>query len=223
MAKKILIVEDEKELSKIMKDYFSHEGYEVYQAYDGDEALKIYNETLVDLITLDIMLPKISGYEVLKIIRSSSNVPIIMISALDSDENIIKGYENYVDDYITKPFNPRILLLKVNNLFKKLSDNQKTEYVKGNIRLNFQTHTVTKDLETLNLSKTEFDILALLIKHENEVCSRVFILDEVWGLNSFVEDRIIDTYIKKLRKELKPYNYIKTIFKSGYMFSLEDE
>ncbi len=222
--KKILIVEDEKEISKITKAYFEKAGFEVYQAFDGEEALSIFKDEDFDLITLDIMLPKLNGFEVLKIIRSSSLVPVIIITALDDEDNILKGYELKVDDYVPKPFNPKVLVAKALNLLTRLDKiNETLVYQKGALTLDFETHNVKKDDTWLNLSKTEFDLLTLLIKQEDRSCSRDMLLDEIWGLDSFVDNRIVDTYIKNLRKALNPYNYIKTIYKSGYMFSLKDE
>jgi len=222
--KKILIVEDEKEISKITKAYFEKAGFEVFQAFDGQEALDIFKDEHFDLITLDIMLPKLNGFEVLKIIRSSSLIPVIIITALDDEDNILKGYELKVDDYVPKPFNPKVLVAKALNLLNRLENiSQTISYTKGALELDFEKHTIKKDNEWLNLSKTEFDLLSLLIKQEDRACSRDMLLDEIWGLDSFVDNRIVDTYIKNLRKELAPYNYIKTIYKSGYMFSLKDE
>lgn len=222
--KKVLIVEDEREISKITRAYFEKSGYEVFQAFDGEEALEVFKSEDFDLITLDIMLPKVNGFEVLKIIRSSSLVPVIIITALDDEENILKGYELKVDDYVPKPFNPKVLVAKANNLLNRLNNlSTTTIYEKGNLELNFETHTIKKDGKELPLSKTEFDLLSLLIKHEDRVCTRDMLLDEIWGLSSYVDNRIVDTYVKNLRKELKPYNYIRTIYKSGYMFTLKNE
>jgi len=222
--KKVLIVEDEKEISRITRAYFEKNGYEVYQAFDGQEALDIFKDGDFDLITLDIMLPKINGFEALKIIRSSSLIPVIIITALDDEENILKGYELKVDDYVPKPFNPKVLVAKANNLLNRLQNlSTTTEYKKGSLVLNFEKHTIYKDQKELNLSKTEFDLLTLLIKHEDRACTRDMLLDEIWGLSTYVDNRIVDTYIKNLRKELKPYNYIHTIYKSGYMFSIKED
>lgn len=223
MNKKVLIVEDEYEISKITKAYFEKAGYEVFQAFTGEEALNVFQAEDFDLVTLDIMLPKLNGFEVLKIIRSSSLVPVIIITALDDEENILKGYELKVDDYMPKPFNPKVLVAKANNLLNRLSNlSTTTKYQKGALELNFEKHTVYKDNEEILLSKTEFDLLALLIKLEDRVCSRDLILDEIWGQATYVDNRIVDTYVKNLRKMIKPYNYIKTIYKSGYMFSLKE-
>lgn len=223
MAKNVLIVEDEEEISRITKAYFKKAGFEVFQAFDGEQAIDLFKNEHFDLITLDIMLPKLDGFEVLKIIRSSSLVPVIIISALDDEANIIKGYDLKVDDYMPKPFNPKILVAKALNLLNRLENAQETiGYSKGALTLDFEKHTIKKDNEWLNLSKTEFDLLVFLIKHEDRACSREMLLDEIWGLDSYVDSRIVDTYIKTLRKELKPYDYIKTIYKAGYMFSLKD-
>ena len=223
-AKKILIVEDDKELSKISRDYFEASGFEVYQAYDGEEALKIIKDIEIDLITLDIMLPKLDGFEVLKIIRSSTFVPVIIVSAINDESNMLKGYNLKVDDFISKPYKPRVLVAKAINLLERVNKtNELTKYTKGALELDFEQHTIKKDNQTLELSKTEFDLLSMLIRHENQVCTRSMLLDEIWGLSSYVDDRIVDTYVKNLRKALKPYNYIKTIFKSGYMFTLEND
>lgn len=222
--KKVLVVEDEREISKITKAYFEKAGFEVYQAFDGQEALDIFRDIDFDLITLDIMLPKLNGFEVLKIIRSSSLVPVIIITALDDEDNILKGYELKVDDYVPKPFNPKVLVAKALNLLNRLDKISETvTYTKGGLTLDFESHKVKKNDTWLNLSKTEFDLLALLIKQEDRTCSRDMLLDEIWGLDSFVDNRIVDTYVKNLRKEISPYNYIKTIYKSGYMFTLKDE
>ncbi len=224
MAKSVLIVEDEEEISRITKAYFKKAGFEVFQAFDGESALDLFKNEHFDLITLDIMIPKLNGFEVLKIIRSSSLVPVIIISALDDEANMIKAYDLKVDDYMPKPFNPKILVAKALNLLNRLDMAEDTiGYTKGELTLDFEKHTVKNGDTWLNLSKTEFDLLVFLIKHEDRACSREMLLDEIWGLDSYVDSRIVDTYIKTLRKELKPLDYIKTIYKAGYMFTLKND
>lgn len=224
MAKSVLIVEDEEEISRITKAYFKKAGFEVFQAFDGEAALDLFKNEHFDLITLDIMIPKLNGFEVLKIIRSSSLVPVIIISALDDEANMIKAYDLKVDDYMPKPFNPKILVAKALNLLNRLDKAEDTiGYTKGELTLDFEKHTVKNGDTWLNLSKTEFDLLVFLIKHEDRACSREMLLDEIWGLDSYVDSRIVDTYIKTLRKELKPLDYIKTIYKAGYMFTLKND
>ncbi len=222
---KILIVEDEPTVSRIVKSYFEKEGYEVFTVADGNEAIKIFTELKFDLICLDIMLPGINGFEILKIIRSSSSIPVIMMTALQDEESILKGYDLKVDDYITKPFNPKILVAKAKNLLVRANNqNQlKQDFTVENIRIVYSKRMVYVDDRLLDLSKTEFDLLLLLINNRENVCSREFILDEIWGLKSYVDDRIVDTYIKNLRKQIKPYEYIKTVFGIGYRFSVKDE
>lgn len=224
MPYKILIAEDEPTILRVIKAYFEKSGYEVYQAVDGVEALKIYQETSPDLLILDIMMPNLDGFEVTKRIRSDSDIPIIIMTALGEEQDMLKGYSYNVDDYIVKPFSPKVLVAKVGNLLSRVKDpsNLKKEYKIGAITINYAGSQVTVDDKSLNLSKTEFQLLSFLIKNQNKACSRELLLDEVWGMDVYVDDRIIDTYIKNLRKELKPYNYIKTVFGIGYKFSIED-
>lgn len=224
MPYKILIAEDEPTILRVIKAYFEKSGYEVYQAVDGVEALKIYQETSPDLLILDIMMPNLDGFEVTKRIRSDSDIPIIIMTALGEEQDMLKGYSYNVDDYIVKPFSPKVLVAKVGNLLSRVKDpsNLKKEYKIGTITINYAGSQVTVDDKSLNLSKTEFQLLSFLIKNQNKACSRELLLDEVWGMDVYVDDRIIDTYIKNLRKELKPYNYIKTVFGIGYKFSIED-
>ena len=220
----ILIVEDEINILRILHNYFTKANYEVFDALDGEEALNIFSNTKLDLIILDIMLPKINGFEVAKRIRSSSNIPIIVMTALGEEEDMIKGYNLKIDDYVVKPLKPKILVMKVNNLLDRLNnpDKMKKIYTIKNISLDFGTNKAYLDNNDLNLSRTEFKLFSFLIENKNQACSRNMLLDEIWGLDVYVDNRIVDTYIKKLRKLLKPYNYIKTIFGIGYMFSEEE-
>ena len=165
------------------------------------------------------------GFEVTKIIRASSDVPIIIMTALQSEEDILKGYSLHVDDYITKPFNPKVLVAKVNNLMMRIDkeNSLKMEYKIGELSFDFINSSVTFEGKPLELTKTEFKMLAFLAKNNNKVCSRELLLDEVWGLEVYVDDRIVDAYIKKLRKIIAPKKYIKTVFGTGYRFSIEEK
>jgi two-component system response regulator VanR len=165
------------------------------------------------------------GFEVTKIIRASSDVPIIIMTALQSEEDILKGYSLHVDDYITKPFNPKVLVAKVNNLMMRMDkeNSLKMEYKIGELSFDFINSSVTFEGKPLELTKTEFKMLAFLAKNNNKVCSRELLLDEVWGLEVYVDDRIVDAYIKKLRKIIAPKKYIKTVFGTGYRFSIEEK
>ena len=174
-------------------------------------------------------MPNVNGWDVAKTIRETSNVPIIMMSALSEEEDILKGYSLKVDDYITKPFNPKILVAKVRNLLERLQDQDYSNQTSGDIEVNgiklsLDTHKAFIDDEEVMLTKTEFDLLKYFIQHQGKICSRNLLLDEVWGIDVYVEDRIVDTYVKKLRKYLGPKAfYIKTIFGVGYRFEAIDE
>ena len=225
----VLIIEDEPTINRIVSNYFMKENFRVLSALDGFKGLQLFSNNRVDLVCLDIMMPNVNGWDVAKTIRETSNVPIIMMSALSEEEDILKGYSLKVDDYITKPFNPKILVAKVRNLLERINDpsmNIKTSGVLSisNIKMDLDTHRVYIDEEEVNLSKTEFDLLKFFLEHQGKICSRNLLLDEVWGIDVYVEDRIVDTYVKKLRKYLgSNAHFIKTVFGVGYRFEAIDD
>ena len=223
--KNILLAEDEPTILRLVRTYFERDGYTVFTATNGEEAIKIFKEVKVDLVCLDVMMPILDGFEVTKIIRATSEVPIIIMTALQEEEDILKGYSLHIDDYITKPFNPKVLLAKVNNLMMRLNkeNSLKMEYKIGELSFDFINSEVMLEGKQLDLTKTEFKMLAFLAKNNNKVCSRELLLDEVWGLEVYVDDRIVDAYIKKLRKIIAPKKYIKTIFGVGYRFSVDEK
>lgn len=223
--KNILLAEDEPTILRLVRTYFERDGYTVYTATNGEEAIKIFQEVKIDLVCLDVMMPIMDGFEVTKIIRATSEVPIIIMTALQSEEDILKGYSLHIDDYITKPFNPKVLLAKVNNLMMRLSkeNSLKMEYKIGELSFDFINNIVSLEGKQLELTKTEFKMLAFLAKNNNNVCSRELLLDEVWGLEVYVDDRIVDAYIKKLRKIIAPRKYIKTVFGVGYRFDVDEK
>lgn len=223
--KNILLAEDEPTILRLVRTYFERDGYTVFTATNGAEAIKIFKEVKIDLVCLDVMMPILDGFEVTKIIRATSEVPIIIMTALQEEEDILKGYSLHIDDYITKPFNPKVLLAKVNNLMMRLSkeNSLKMEYKIGELSFDFINSQVILEGNTLDLTKTEFKMLAFLAKNNNKVCSRELLLDEVWGMEVYVDDRIVDAYIKKLRKIIAPKKYIKTIFGVGYRFSVDEK
>lgn len=225
----ILIIEDEPTINRIVSNYFSREKYRVFSALDGFKGLQLFSKNKIDLVCLDIMMPNINGWDVAKTIRETSNVPIIMMSALSEEEDILKGYSLKVDDYITKPFNPKILVAKVKNLLERIANQDQSIQTSGiieieGIKMNLDTHKAYIDNIEVDLSKTEFDLLEYFLKHEGKICSRNLLLDEVWGIDVYVEDRIVDTYVKKLRKYLgQKSHYIKTVFGVGYRFEILDD
>ena len=219
----ILIAEDEESILRLLKTYFENEGYQVYDASNGQIAIDIFRQAKIDLVCMDIMMPKLTGFEVAKMIRSSSNVPIILLTALDSEKDILKGYSLLIDDYITKPFNPRVLVAKAKNLLLRSQEDLSVtkEYTIGDLRFDFVNNEVWLENRKLQLTIKEFELLNFLVRNKDMVCSREMIIDEIWGLDKSVDNRVIDTYIKKIRKELLPRKYLKTIFKKGYQFNLE--
>lgn len=223
-SKTILLAEDEPSIARVVKTYFEHDGYNVYHAANGEEALNLFKEVNFDLLVLDIMMPKVDGFEVIKVIRASSDVPIIVMTALQSEEDMLKGYSLHIDDYVTKPFNPKILVAKVNNLLMRIKQQNSImmEYKIGELSFDFINNEVKINEKVLDLTKTEFKMLAFLAKNNNKVCSRDLLLDEVWGVDVYVDDRIIDAYIKKLRKIIAPKKYIKTVFGTGYRFTIDE-
>lgn len=224
MKKTVLVVEDEKTINRVLSSYFKSNNFEVISKFDGHEGLRAFNTNDIDIICLDIMMPKTNGWDVAAEIRKTSNIPIIMMSALSEDEDILKGYSLDVDDYITKPFNPQILVAKVDALLDRLDNKAKQNanvLVAPGVKVEVNNRRVFIDNVEIKLTKTEFDLLVYLLLHEGTIFSRNHLLDEVWGMDVYVEDRIVDTYIKKLRKHLGPYSsYIKTIFGVGYRFEI---
>ncbi len=226
MNKTILVVEDEPTIQSVVSKYFKAEGFNVITADDGFIALEKFNSNAIDLICLDIMMPNIDGWTVTETIRESSDIPIIIMTALSSEEDILKGYSYKIDDYITKPFNPKILVAKAKSLLHRISTSNIEGTVSdvlnmGPVELNTITFLVKIGGKTVDISRTEFDLLKFVINNHGEVCTREKILEEVWG-KSGVETRIVDTYIKKLRKILGRHSkVIKTVFGLGYRFEVD--
>lgn len=228
-AKTILVVEDEPTIQNVVKKYFESEGFNVITANDGFAALEQFNSNHIDLICLDIMMPNIDGWTVTETIRETSDVPIIIMTALSSEENVLKGYEYRIDDYITKPFNPKILVAKSKSLLNRIgipTPNERkhtSSLVIGPLDLNTNNMIFKVDGRIVELSKTEFDLIHFFMDHQQQICSRDLILSSVWG-DAAVETRIVDTYIKKIRKLLGPHaKMISTVFGSGYRFEASDE
>lgn len=221
--KKILIIEDEKNMRKIIKDYLIRENYEIIEAEDGEEGLNKFFDNNIDLVILDIMLPKIDGWSVCKEIRNKNKeIYIIMLTARDKENDEIFGFELGADEYITKPFSPRVLVAKINRIFKKdmeLKKDNKLEIDK--LLIDKDAHRVYYNESLLNLSPKEYELLLYLAENKNIVLSREKILNNIWGYDFFGDIRTVDTHIKKLRKKLNN-NYIETVRGYGYMFSFKE-
>lgn len=216
MKRKILIIEDEKPLAQVLEDTFSQEGFEIIKAFDGENGVdKFYNEK-PNLILLDINLPKKLGWEVCKEIRETSNIPIIMMTARDSDSDEYNGLSIGADDYITKPFNLKILLLKVKKLLK-LDDNNIYKF--ENFSFDIKKGEITINGENSELTRREIQFLEYMIKNKGIIFSRDYLLNEIWGFDFEGDDRVVDTLVKRIRKKLGDYSFLlKTIRGMGYSF-----
>lgn len=226
--KTVLIIEDELSLQNILAAYFRKNEYEVFTASNGLEGLELFRQNNVDIICSDIMMPIIDGWEVVKSIRQHSNIPIILMTALDSERDQLKGFNLYVDDYVTKPFSPSILIAKADSILRRTkyssTDESALDYKINELTINFESRVVKSGDKTIHLSKTEFDLLSFFIRNQDIALDRVSILDEVWGLDVYVEERVVDTYIKVLRKKLGVSGkYLKTVFGVGYKFSTYED
>lgn len=219
----ILVADDESRMRKLVRDFLEKEGYSVIEAADGLEALDIfYKEKEIDLCILDVMMPEADGWQVCREIRSHSKLPIIMLTARGEERDELQGFQLGVDEYITKPFSPRILVARVGALLKRanvLSDGEVLEA--GGISVNRGAHQVTVDGEPTNLSVKEFELLTYFLKNQNIALSREKILNQVWDYDYFGDARTIDTHVKKLRSKLgERGDYIKTIWGMGYKFEV---
>ena len=228
--KTIMIVEDEDRLREILKDYFEEEGFYIIEACNGREAIEKFEKHKVDLMLLDIMMPEIDGMTVCKRIRRNSDVPIIIITAKSEDDDKILGFELGADEYVTKPFSPKVLVARTKALLKRMQQvtnngTQKEESLMtaGIITVNRLSYEVkVADQEVPTLSPKEYELLIYLMSHRNKVLSREAILSAVWGVDYYGDLRTIDTHIKKLRVKLgKGAKYIRTIIRAGYMFEVK--
>ncbi len=220
---KILVVDDEARMRKLVKDFLVKEGYEVMEASDGNEALdRFYENNDIALIILDVMMPGPDGYEVLSEIRSQSTVPVIMLTAKGEERDELQGFNKGADEYISKPFSPKILVARVNALLRrsnKLDANPRLEA--GGIVLDKTAHTVTIDGTLVELSFKEFELLAYFMENQSIALSREKILNNVWNYDYFGDARTIDTHVKKLRSKIGDKgDYIKTIWGMGYKFEV---
>ncbi|WP_050637313.1 response regulator transcription factor [Candidatus Stoquefichus sp. SB1] len=214
---RVLLVEDEKLIRVFIVEYFNKQNAEVVEASDGYEALSLLDDAF-DIVLLDIMMPGIDGYEVCKLIRQKSDVPILFISALSEDDNKLKGYALGADDFISKPFTPSLLYAKCNALLKRVKK-ENNAIDEGIIHIDEDTHEVFINQESVQLSHKEYTMLIYFIKNKRKILSRDQLLDHIWGYDYYGDQRIVDTYVKKLRKKiLDAAPYIQTVVKIGYMF-----
>lgn len=220
MNKQVLIVEDEVLMREVIRDYFESDGYDVFETGDGLEALEMVEERDFDLILLDVMLPGIDGFSVCRRIRRDKATPIIMITARSEESDKLTGYEYGADDYITKPFSPRVLVAKAAALIRRCEGSVCDDVISSaGIVINQNSHTVECDGKQIELTPKEYDLLLYFIMNKGRVLSRDLLLSKIWGFDYFGDLRTVDTHVKKLRAKLGDKSaHIKTLIKAGYKF-----
>ena len=220
----ILVVDDESRIRKLLKDFLIKESYSILEAADGEEALKVYeeNSNKIKLILLDVMMPKLDGWSVLRQIRQSSKVPVIMLTARSEEQDELFGFELGVDEYISKPFSPKILVARIKAILNRTQAKESQTKDYGGIVIDTEGRTVSVDGKPIELSLREDELLKYLLDNENVALSRDKILNNVWNYDYYGDSRTIDSHIKKIRHKLgKRGKYIKTMRGVGYKFEVK--
>ena len=221
---KILVVDDEARMRKLVKDFLSIKGYQVLEAGDGEEAVDLFfQQKDIALILLDVMMPKMDGWEVVKTIRKYSQVPIIMLTARGEESDELQGFNLGVDEYISKPFSPKILVARIEAILRRGSGTSTGEILEADgIRVDKDAHEVTVDGRPVDLSNKEFELLTYFMENKGIALSREKILNNVWNYDYFGDARTIDTHVKKLRSKLGPKgDNIKTVWGMGYKLEVD--
>ena len=224
-TRKVLVVDDESRMRKLVKDFLSKKEFEVLEAGDGEMALDIfYEEKDIALIILDVMMPRMDGWEVCREIRKNSRVPIIMLTARSDERDELLGFELGVDEYISKPFSPKILVARVEAILRRSGQNTSDEVIRaGGIVIDKAAHQATVDGQPMELSFKEFELLTYFLENEGIALSREKILNSVWNYDYFGDARTIDTHVKKLRSKMGDKGeYIKTVWGMGYKFEVKE-
>ena len=220
----ILVVDDESRMRKLLKDFLSAKGYKILEAEDGEKAIEVFeeNRNKIKLILLDVMMPKLDGWSVLRKIRQESNLPVIMLTARGEEQDELFGFELGVDEYISKPFSPKILVARVEAIIKRVYGDTKQAKDYDGIVIDKEGRTVTVDGKPIDLSLREYELLKYLLDNENIALSRDKILNNVWNYEYYGDSRTIDSHIKKIRHKLgKKGKYIETIRGIGYKFEIK--
>ena len=218
--KKILVVDDESRMRKLVKDFLSKSDFQVYEAIDGENAIEVFREEKIDLIILDVMMPKMDGWKVCKEIRKNSKVPIIMLTAKGEEHDELQGFRLGVDEYMTKPFSPKILVARVEAVLRRGNHNVEDNLLKyEGVTIDISAHVVTIDEKVIEMSFKEFELLSYFLENRGIALSRENILNNVWNYDYFGDARTIDTHVKKLRGKMGDKgDLIKTIWGMGYKF-----
>ena len=222
---KILVVDDESRMRKLVKDFLTKKNFQVLEAGNGEEAMDIfYEERDIALIILDVMMPKMDGWEVCREIRKNSKVPIIMLTARSDERDELLGFELGVDEYISKPFSPKILVARVEAILRRTGQNNPEDVISaGGIVIDKAAHLATVDGKPMELSFKEFELLTYFLENQGIALSREKILNSVWNYDYFGDARTIDTHVKKLRSKMGDKGeYIKTVWGMGYKFEVDE-
>lgn len=218
----ILVVDDEKLIRSVIKDYLENDKFIVYEAENGEEALRIFKEEKINLVILDVMMPKMDGIETLKELRKISEVPVIMLTAIKEETDKIHSFDLGVDDYVTKPFSPKELISRVKAVLKRCGM-LKEVYQYKDLIIDYQGRKVTIDNKIVNLTPKEYELLIYFIENKGIAISRERLLNTIWGYDFYGDDRTVDTHIKMLRKSLGKYGkLIETVRKVGYKYETEE-
>lgn len=220
---KVLVVDDEARMRKLVKDFLTVKGFQVLEAEDGEQAVDLFfAQKDIALVILDVMMPKMDGWEVCRTIRQYSQVPIIMLTARGEERDELQGFKLGVDEYISKPFSPKILVARVEAILRRSRGASKDAEEAGGIRIDKAAHQVTIDGQPIDLSYKEFELLSYFIENQGLALSREKILNHVWNYDYFGDARTIDTHVKKLRSKMgEKGEYIKTIWGMGYKFEVD--
>lgn len=220
---KLLIVDDEEKIRSVIKEYCLNEGYKVDEAESGQVALKLLLQNKYDILILDIMMPEMDGFSMLKQLPEDKKVPTIILSARDQEYDKLLGFELGIDDYLTKPFSPKELIARIKAVSKRFNKNTLKLYKYKTLEINYSAHTLKINNNLINVTPKEFEILTYLINNKNIAISREQLLSKVWGYDFFGDDRTVDTHIKMLRNNLLEYrNNLVTVRGVGYKY-VEDE
>lgn len=221
MMQRIMVVEDDFDIQELLKNFLQEAGYVVVTAGDGAEAMTLFLNNQFDLILLDVMLPKIDGFCVCELIRKQSQIPIIMLTALNGEDEQIKGLDLQVDDYITKPFSMPILIRKIAAVLRRSNNEVTQSIIYKNLILNLDSYTASVDDISYVLTQREFEILRELLTHQGRVLTRENLLEKLWKYDFYGDERVVDTHIKNLRKKLG-IDFIQTIRGVGYKVDKEN-
>lgn len=221
---KILVVDDEEKIREVLREYGEFEGYEVYEASDGKEAVNLCKANNFDLIVMDIMMPKLDGYSAVKEIRKTKDIPFLMLSARGEEYDKLFGFEIGIDDYVTKPFSPREVMARIKAIINRNNPRETgNKQLFQGLEVDFDGRNVLVDGEKVDMTPKEYDLLFYMVKNKNIALSREKLLNEIWGYDFFGDDRTVDTHIKMLRSSLGRYrDYIVTLRGLGYKFEVNE-